>query len=113
MITILNRDVCLAEFSASAAIQAEFVDPDSYCAYRLAEAGGLARVLSRTPDPQRTALRDELEGGDEAGWCACFHRSPALQREFGDADTFLAYKRAATQGRARVLARRGGQFVTP
>jgi len=112
MIKILNRDVCLAEFSASVAIQAEFVDPDTYCAYRLAESGGLARVLSRWPDPQQTALRDELEGGDEAGWCACFHRSPALQREFGTVETFLAYKRAATQGQARVIARRGGEFVT-
>lgn len=64
--TLIGDDVCRGEFAASAALQAEFGDAETYCAYQRAQAAGLVRVLRRQTDPGRMALRNGCERSDEA-----------------------------------------------
>lgn len=97
----------LAEYAASAALQAEFPTGfKTYIAFKNAEAAGRVKLRNpgaeqdaaagaRSPAPMADALRAEYEAPTAAG--------TALRGEFLTFEAFAAWRRAEARGAVRVL----------
>lgn len=97
------------DFAASAQLQREFGDVGRYVAFRRAEAAGRVRVVGtraiRQTPPARPSTAGASPGFDGALLRRVYETSPALQREFGELETFLAFKRHEAAGHVQIFRR--------
>lgn len=82
------------EWSASAALQAEFRNVETYVAFRKAQPSGHLR------NSRRRAVVSSATTPE--GWQAEWNASPALQAEFASVADFIALCRAEQAGRVQI-----------
>lgn len=102
--------VAKAEFQCDAALRAEFIDLETYTAWRKATAEGRVRILggARQAALRATEIRDRASAAAASGELIAlakteFEGDAALRREFVDLETYTAWRRATAAGRVRVL----------
>ena len=107
-----------AEFEASAALRAEFIDLATYAAWRKATAEGKVKMLGQRAGTGEPAPAAKVYGIDyvprgfagddlvEAAAKAEFEASAALRAEFIDLVTYAAWRKAKSEGRVKVFGNR-------
>jgi len=103
------------KFEASPALRAEFGQVETFIAYKRAEAGGCVRILGsrQTPPARPSAARASSgfnetvlgEGDGETAWKAAYAKSPELQKEFDDVETFVAFKKHEKAGHVQIFTK--------
>lgn len=65
----------------------------------------LTKSAPTSPGPNNPPAAQANESAGDSAWQKAFEKDAALQREFGDVATYLAFKRAETGGYARIMSK--------
>lgn len=95
------------EFAASAQLQREFGSVETFIAYKRAEFAGLVRIVgthgTKQTAPARPSTAGMSPGLTETELARVYRSSVALQREFGELETFIAFKKHEQAGHVQIF----------
>ncbi|HUU98549.1 MAG TPA: phage protease [Phycisphaerae bacterium] len=95
------------EFEADLALRSEFTTRESYIAYKRADAMGLVRIVGarrmKATAPPRSSTAGASPGLTVAALKQLYEATPALQEEFGELATFIAFKKHEQAGHVQIL----------